>query len=279
MPTIKYILKEGLPLALGTAFLTIHNTADPLLLDKLSSPQQVSAFGVGLRVQSALIFLPAVFALIIAPEVTRKLLRSDIEGTKRLVSRSLEILLLCSVTLALILTASPYLIVHILFGGDKYIDAVPLIILLGWTFIGIAFSYFLIEIAIAEGKQWISMLYMFVIMLCSVSGDVILIPQYGAYGASISRCIAVGVGVIAVGIATTRMTAFSWDLLKPFFAKLFLSTIIAVACYYLMTFLILPEIIRGIMMLLIYILALILTKIIHREDIDSLLLIFKRESN
>jgi O-antigen/teichoic acid export membrane protein len=195
-------------LAFGTAFLTIHNTADPILLDKLSTAQDVSAYGAGLRVLSAMIFLPSVFALITAPEITKRLTQNDLIGGKRLVSRSLKLLLIISTAFSLILNTIPHLIIRILFGGDKFIDIVPLVKITGWTFWGMSFSYFMIEIAIAEGKHWISMVYMLTLMFVSVSLDLLLIPKFGFLGAGYSKAIAVASGSIMVFISSKKIQTF-----------------------------------------------------------------------
>jgi O-antigen/teichoic acid export membrane protein len=189
---------QGLPLILGSVFLTIHSTADPLLLDKLSSPYEVSAFGAAVRIQSALLFLPAVFALVIAPEATKLLVERRHDQAKRLVTRALSFLLVISCGFALVITALPTLVVTVIFGGDKYLDAAEVMMMLTWTFVGTSFAYFIIEMGIAEGNQWLTTIYMFVIMIVSVILDIVLIPDYGARGSGISRLIAVSCGVLVL---------------------------------------------------------------------------------
>jgi O-antigen/teichoic acid export membrane protein len=206
--TIISIVRKGLPLALGTAFLTIHNTGDTLLLDRLSTPTDVSAFGAGIRVLSALIFLPGVFALVTAPEITRAISQNNLIYAKKMVSRSLEYLLLMSLFFALVLSAAPTLFVTVLFGGDKFIDAAPLVTLFGWAFVGMSFSYFMIEVAVAEGKEWISMLYMLILMIVSVALDFVLIPSYGFFGAGLAKTFAVFIASIVVFVLSRRMDSY-----------------------------------------------------------------------
>lgn len=202
------ILREGVPLALGTAFLTIHNTADTLLLDRLSTSTDVSAYGAGIRVLSALIFLPSVFALVSAPEITKAITGGNPDSARRIVTRSLQILIIISLLFALALTAAPVLVVTVLFGGDKFVDAAPLVTLFGWAFIGMSFSYYMIEVAIAEGKQWVSMLYMLVLMVVSVVFDLLLIRPYGFYGAGVAKTIAVVTGSIVVFFSMRSVDSF-----------------------------------------------------------------------
>jgi O-antigen/teichoic acid export membrane protein len=192
------MVREGLPLILSTAFLTIHSQADPLLIDKLSSPREVSAFGAGLRVFSAILYLPGIFAAVIGPAITHATISQDYARIRAVVDRSFRFLLLCALFIAITLSISSNEIVNILFGSNKYSDAAPLVIIFGWSFIPIWFGGFITEIAVAEGKFWITTVYAFVLMVISISGDFILIPSFGALGAVIAKCIAVSIGSIVL---------------------------------------------------------------------------------
>lgn len=199
---LKEMVVDGFPLILSTAFLTIHNFADTLLLDKLSTPMQVSAFAASLRVLAAIVFLPVVFSAVIGPHVTKAMVRNDARQMQRAVNLALRVLLITAVLVALSLTCLSTTVMHVLFGGDKYVDASSAVTIFGWTFVPIAFATFLTEIAVAEGKLWISTVYMAVIMVVSVSVDLLLIPHYGALGAATAKCIAVSVGsLVLLGIS------------------------------------------------------------------------------
>ncbi len=226
------MIREGLPLIFSTAFLTIHNFADALLLDKLSTPQQVSAYGAGIRILTAVIFLPTVFSAVIGPQVTQAIVRGNSGHVRTIVDRALRVLLISALIIGLSLTCASNTIIGLLFGGDKYGDAVPIVVMFGWTFFPIVFATFLSEIAIAEGKLWISTLYMCVIMIVSVTMDFVLIPSLGAFGAATSKCIAVTVGSLVLLVASRQMHVIEARRFLIFLLKCSGALIIALLAYF-----------------------------------------------
>jgi O-antigen/teichoic acid export membrane protein len=233
---IKAIIIEGFPLILSTAFLTIHSQADALLLDKLSSANEVSAFGAGLRVLSAVIFLPAVFTAVIGPPVTQAIVIQDFDKISSTVDRSLRLLLLSALFIAITLSLSSTAVVNILFGSNKYSDAAPLAVIFGWTFIPISFGSFITDIAIAEGKFWVPALYTSVLMVISIGCDLILIPHYGALGAVIAKCIAVTIGSIILLIISEKLHVLVRKRIISFFAQLGAIAFFTLGIFYALSF-------------------------------------------
>ena len=217
---IKGMLIEGFPLILSTAFLTIHSQADALLIDKLSSAKEVSAYGAGMRVLTAIIFLPAVFSAVIGPSVTQATVTQDFEKMRPMIERSFRILLLIALFIAVSFSISSHFIVNILLGTNKYLDAAPLVMIFAWTFIPICFGTFITDIAIAEGRFWIPALYTAILMVVSILSDIILIPQYGALGAVIAKCIAVTIGSLTLLFISEKLHVLRRNSLLLIFLKL-----------------------------------------------------------
>jgi O-antigen/teichoic acid export membrane protein len=203
--TIRLMLIEGFPLILGTAFLTIHSQADALLIDKLSTPNEVSAFGAGLRILSAIIFVPAVFSAVIGPVVTHATVTGEFARIRVTLDRYFRLLLVSALFVAVSLSISSDFVVNFLFGTNKYSDAIPLVILFGWTFIPICFGAFITDIAVAEGRFWISTLHTSILMLVSLCCDLIFIPRYGAYGAGMAKCISVSIAAMVLFFISGRL--------------------------------------------------------------------------
>ncbi len=217
---IKGILREGIPLIFNTIFLAVHNYADPLLLDKLSTPLQVSAYAAGMRVMSALIFLPIVFSAVISPIVTRAVVKKEMDHIRQLLDRSFRLLIILAIFIALVISSAPDSIIQILFGMNKYQEAAPIITLFGWSFIPIFFGNFMMEIAIAEGKLWLSTLYMGVLMAAAVLFDLLLIPHYGAFGSAIAKTIAVTSGAIVLFAFSKKMNVIDRKIFLGFIIKI-----------------------------------------------------------
>jgi O-antigen/teichoic acid export membrane protein len=267
---IKKLLVKGSPLIIGSVCLAVHNAADPLILDKLSTPNEVSAFGASLRVQTALMFLPIIFSTVIAPEVTRYLSAMNIDYARNLVHRSIKALLVFSCGIALIVTTLPNTIVSVLFGDGKYTDISPLIQLFSWTFVGISYSLFIIEIAVVEGKQWITMVYMVVSMAVSVALDIALIPSHGAYGAALARFIAITLATIIVSVLTRNMSTIDPKIHRHILFRIGLCIASSFFIYFICTVNELQNTITTGTTMLIYLSTVYFAKLFHLSDIRSL---------
>jgi O-antigen/teichoic acid export membrane protein len=267
--TLATMIRDGLPLVFSTAFLTIHTTADALLLDKLSTPYQVSAYGAGLRVLTAVSFLPAVFSAVIGPVVTQAVMKNELEHIRTIIDRSLRIQLLIAIMIALMLSAAPATVMNILFGAGKYADAASLVTLFSWTFLPIAFATFMTEIAIAEGKLWLSTLYMVIIMVISVISDLIFIPLYGAFGAGIGKGIAVTCGSIVLFFVSNKLVVLDQKKFAIFFFKIIGCIAAALGLLLLLRPIELDEIIKGLLICFTFFALAYITKTISRSEITS----------
>jgi O-antigen/teichoic acid export membrane protein len=199
----KRFVMLGVPLSLGTAFLTIHNQADTLLLDRLSTPIEVSSFAAMVRLSAAVLPIPAVLSGVIAPELTKLLQRGDLVRSRKLVDLSLRVLLVTAGAIALFLLPSSEQ-VALLFLGEKYVSAAPLLKLVGWMLMPIFIATFMTEMSVAAGTFWPVAVYTAFIMIAVIVGDLFLIVPYGASGAMISKLVAVSLGVITLFIIQRR---------------------------------------------------------------------------
>jgi O-antigen/teichoic acid export membrane protein len=187
------MFRMAIPLSFGTAFLIIHNEADKLLLDKLSTPFEVSGYGATIRLLAAAVPLPLVLAAVTAPEVTRLLMRNDLKRSRRLTGLALRLLLTIAGAIALLVTvAHQEMIVLIL--GAKYASASPLLTISSWMLFPIFLAWYMCEISIAAGEFRPWTIYNAIAMILVIAGDFALIPSYGAAGAMFSKLTAIGIG-------------------------------------------------------------------------------------
>ena len=233
---IHSMIRESLPFVLSTAFLTIHSQADVLLLDKLSSSKQVSAFGAGLRVLSALVFLPMVFSAILGPMVTNATVTKDFESIRAKTDRSLRLLLSIALFIAIMLSVSSDFVMKLLFGIGKYSDAAPLVTLFGWTFIPICLGAFITDLAVAEGKFWLPTQYTAILMVTSIACDFLLIPSYGAFGVAIAKCISVSLGGAVLLLFSEKLLVINQKKLIHFFVRIAVIAICALCILQLLSY-------------------------------------------
>ena len=266
---LRSIIIEGIPLIFSTAFLTIHNNADALLLDKLSTRQEVSAFGAGMRVLTAIIFLPSVFSAIIGPLVTQAVIKQELVRIRSIIDRSLRILLIIGFVIALSLSAAPVTVMRLLFGTDKYIDAAPLVTIFSWTFVPIAFALFMTEIAIAEGKLWISTLFMGMIMVLSIICDFIFIPHYGAFGAGMAKCIAVTGGSVMLFFVSKNLEVLDQKRFALFFLRAICCVALSLAVLYACNIYQINEVIKGAAICIVFVTFSFISKAISLNEVKS----------
>ena len=215
---IREMLQASVPLALATAFITIHTQIDNLLLDKLSTPMQVSSYGATVRLNSALAPIAIVLALVTAPELTRLLHRGDQARASQLTNLTLRVLLVVSGAIALIMAVLSTDIVILLL-GNKYAAAGPLLSWMGWMLIPIFISTYLMEASVAAAKFWFPTVMGAIAMVTVIIGDLLLIPPFGAAGAMGSKISAVtlGTGVLlwlSRGAGYLNVTRFLAALLR-----------------------------------------------------------------
>ncbi len=194
---MRELLHASLPLAFGTAFLTIHTQIDNLLLNKLSTPMEVASYGATLRLSAAMAPFSLVMAAVTGPELTRLVRRADHGRSRQLTSISLRLLLVIGAAIAIVVTTMSGIIVPLVLGA-KYSAASSLLIWAGWILIPVFVITLLMELSIATGHSWFMTTTTGVAMATLIIGDLILIPTYGSTGAMASRLasVAVGAGVI-----------------------------------------------------------------------------------
>ena len=190
---MRNLMHASVPLALGTAFLTIHTQIDNLLLDKLSTPLEVSSYGATMRLSAAMSPFSLVLAAVTAPELTKFLQRGDHARAEQLTSISLRVLIVIGSLIAIIVTALSGDIVP-LFLGTKYASANSLLIWTGWMLIPIFIGTLLMDVSIAAGYSWFMTVNAGICMVAVIIGDLLLIPSFGARGAMTSKLLAVTLG-------------------------------------------------------------------------------------
>lgn len=206
LSTMLKFLRAALPLSIATGFLTIHTEADKLLLDRLSTPNEVASFGAMVRLMAAVIPVPMVLAAVAGPELTRLLQREDRERARQLTGLSLRILLASAGAIAVFVIPASTEIASF-FLGKTYAASGYLLEYIGFMLLPVFVSTFLMEMSIASGRFWPATAYTAFLMVSVITGDLLLIPSLGAAGAMTSKLISVTLGC-AVLILALRNTEF-----------------------------------------------------------------------
>jgi O-antigen/teichoic acid export membrane protein len=263
------MVKTSLPLALGTAFLTIHTQIDNLLLDKLSTPLEVSSYGATMRLSAAMAPFSLVFAAVTAPELTKLLRREDHSRAKQMTSISLRLLLVVGAAIALIVTSLSGMIVPLMLGG-KYASASTLLIWTGWMLIPIFVATLLMDLSVAAGYTWFMTAFAGIAMVAVIIGDLILIPANGAVGAMASKLIAVTLGAGTMIWLSRNTGHLDSGRFASAFVRTGLATGVALGAFWTLRSWSLNETLSTLIMLAIYYLAIHFTRVLPMEEITSL---------
>ncbi|HYM20931.1 MAG TPA: oligosaccharide flippase family protein [Candidatus Kapabacteria bacterium] len=266
---MRRILKNAFPLILGTAFITIFNNLDPILLDKWSDRSQVSSFGASLRIVTALSVVPMVLVNIVAPEVAKRLTRISTFSVQELVNEVFRALFLFSGGVALLLTTSHDFLARTILGRG-YSDASQLFIYLGWSFIPLSFITLLAEISISSGSLWSSTIFRFTMMAVTLISDLFLIRIYGAVGSIVSRMVGLTIGCI--GFCFVLKTIPSVDVNKFYYSltRWLLCISISVVILLLLLTLRMNELTTSGCIILIYISLAFMTKSLTKADVKKI---------
>ncbi len=205
--TMQELLRFSVPLVLGTALFTVYTQIDNILLYHLSTPFEVSNYGVSIRLSTALSAFAFVLAAVTAPEITRLLHRGDETRAKQLLDVSLRLLLVSGAAIAIIVTATAYRLIPSLL-GSKYAAAAPLFIWTGWMLLPVFISTLMMEISVAANEAWFMTANAGIAMCFVIVGDLLLIPSHGATGAMFGRLLASALGAIAIVWLSRRSDYF-----------------------------------------------------------------------
>lgn len=182
---IKPMLSLGLVYALSLLIISLNYRLDIIILDKLSTPFEMGVYSKGVNLVEILLQVPLVLSTIIFA-------RSAVSKNDYLFS--IKVTQLLRLSLILVLIASVFLflfsnsIVNLLLGSEFIESSKVLKILLPGVISLILFKVLNMDLA-GKGKPWVSMKAMLPALIINIICNIILIPKYGAAGASFASTL------------------------------------------------------------------------------------------
>lgn len=217
---IKKIGSAALPLALGGVVWGFMSTTDSLILGWIQGMEVVAFYNAAYKV---LQFLGPIGGIVVGATLPSLVsTRNDPERHKRLFRRSIELLFLITIPIAIggLIIASPF--IQKLYGA-RYEPAVIAFSILILSPIHTSVSYFLGQLIFVHNRQLRSFLYVSIAWISNVVLSLILIPLYGLVGAALASFISYGVIFVTHVIFVKKafgLSVFSKELLKPAVAAL-----------------------------------------------------------
>jgi O-antigen/teichoic acid export membrane protein len=191
---VRAMLRLGFALCMATTFGIISYKVDTIMLKHMVGVAATGIYVLGHRPLDALLILPNLFATALFPALARYVSISQLD-TRRLSERALRymVVLMLPVTWAVFLVARP-VIEWFARGTDaadpgQFADSILVLKLVIW---GVPFqsaNHVLNRTLIAAGREKVFFAIGLAALVTNVTLNLILIPRYGYYGASVATVI------------------------------------------------------------------------------------------
>lgn len=186
---IKSMLALGMVYAISLLVITLNYKVDVIILDKLSTPYQLGIYSKGAGVTQYLWQIPMVMSTIVFARSSVS--KNGIEFSHK-VAQLLRLSLLAIGGISIFLFIFSNFIITTMYGQEFYGSIAVLKILLPGVVILTLFKVMNMDLA-GKGKPWISMKAMVPGLIINIISNIILIPKYGANGASYSSTLSYGI--------------------------------------------------------------------------------------
>lgn len=192
---VKPMLSLGSVYAISLLVISLNYRIDVILLDRLSTPFEMGIYSKGVNLIEILWQIPMVLNTIVFARSA--ISKNDYKFSIK-VAQLLRLSLVVVVVLSLLLFSFSDIIIKVLLGEEFYESGKVLRILLPGVVFLILFKVMNMDLA-GKGKPWISMKAMLPALIINIIFNIILIPKYGAWGASISSTLSYSIaGVLFI---------------------------------------------------------------------------------
>ena len=185
VPNIKQIFSISYPMFWSNAMFVLINWTDTLMLGIYSTETDVGIYNAAFKI-SNLVTLPLfVITSIVAPKFANKHAMGDTNGLTQIVSQSTAVIFLLTLPVFIVIAVFPSLFLKIF--GPSFIDGVPILIILisGQFFKSFCGSTdYLLQMT---GYEKIFQKIILSAMVVNILLNLILIPNFGSYGAAIAN--------------------------------------------------------------------------------------------
>ncbi len=189
-PTIRWLMKLGLPIFLSSTFGILYNKVDTLMLKNMLGESVTGIYVLGHRALDIMMILPGLFGTALFPAMARYG-QQDAQDTVRLGERALRFMMVVMMPLTLFLTFTARPIVQWFDPSPAFADSIPVLQIVIWGLPLYAATIVVNRLLITADRQNVFVTIALVAMIANVSLNAFLIPQYSYFGASWATIVAV----------------------------------------------------------------------------------------
>lgn len=225
---VRPLLLSSFPFALAQMITTWRLKIDILLVTALTDECQAGIFSASGRVLGLLLLLPVAFSYALTPaafETGRK----TMQALAQLYRRSVFISMIIGIPIAagMFFIAEPFM--EFVFGAEYAPRLLPLMPL-SWCLPCILLSIIAMNTLWGAGRMYTVPLFFGMGMMVNVAVDLLLIPNYGAWGAALGVLIGQLVTVIAA-LILVRFTLFRIGIVSLLWVPILSSAVMMAALY------------------------------------------------
>jgi len=188
------LLRDGLPIGIGTIFVLFYYWNGSTLLSKLSGDRPVGIFNAAFRLVIGLSSLGISFSTALYP-VFSNLFTHDNVQLKKAIAKAIRIMMLILLPIAALGTILAERLILLIY-GQRYLSSFPVLrILVWWTFLA-GFSSLFSNYFMATNRAKLMTVQTGLALVVNVLGNLLLIPLFNATGAALSVIAAEFVSVI-----------------------------------------------------------------------------------
>jgi len=185
----KWLIRESLPLWVYVLLNVLFQQLDIIFLKKLNDSYATGLYTAAFRLSVPLVIIPTALVHTIFP----LLLSSDKHRSETIIKFIIKTIFLIPFALAVVFTFKAEPITNLIF-GNEYTEAGTASAILLWSQIFLFSSFFVIDLLVAYKKQSWIFIYSLLILTSNVTFNFILIPNYSATGAGLSKLISSIIG-------------------------------------------------------------------------------------
>lgn len=175
---------------------SIYNTLDTSMLGFLSTDEQVGYYTAATKINRMVLTLVTAISAVLFPRLSYYIKQNKIEEFNNLLTKNLSIIIMISLpcTIGLNILSKP---ITLLFSGDNFIPAIPIMKIMNPIIIIISISNFIgSQIFIPLGKEKYTIIAVSCGSIINFTLNLLLIPKYKALGAAIATISAEGIVAI-----------------------------------------------------------------------------------
>ncbi|MFH1380044.1 MAG: flippase [bacterium] len=180
---IKKMLYDAWPIALSGIFMSAYLRIDTILLSQWKGTVQAGIYNSAFKLYEPLLFIPSIFQSIILPVLTKYVINTGNNMQKTFI-KAYTFMFITGLPISILFIIKSDWIIQTIFGKDYSSGSTALM------FIAPAITLLFVNaipsiVLISKGKQILNVYVCLIALICSVAGNLLLIPGMGFIGCAL----------------------------------------------------------------------------------------------